>query len=118
MKKLVIALSIALAGCQPGVSVVTAPAPLAATTIDEKSLVVALQTFDTVLTAIDRLIAARVIVPGSPRAIQLANAVNKAKLGYQAASAAQRVGDSGSYLAGLAEAQVALSTIRQLVKGN
>jgi hypothetical protein len=119
MKKLFIALSIGLAGCTSGVPIFsTPPAPLAATSIDEKGLIVALQTFDTLLTSIDRLIAAKVIVPGSPRAIQIADAIRSAKLAYQAASAAQRVGSSGSYEAAIAQAQVAIARINVLVKGN
>ena len=117
MKKIFIALSIALASCTPG-SVLTAPAPLAHTTIDEKGLILALQTFDTVLTAVDRLVAAKIIVPGSPRALAIANAIETAKTAYQAASAAQRVGNSGSYLTAINQAQVAIAQINALVKGS
>jgi hypothetical protein len=119
MKKLFIALSIGLAGCNfGGGAVPNLPAPLAATTIDEKTLVVALQTFDTALTAIDKLIAAKVIVPGSPRALQIADAIRSAKKAYQAASAAQRVGNSGDYGIALSNAQLAVARINSLVKGN
>lgn len=116
MKKLFIALSIALAGCQSGLNL-NAPAPLAATTIDEKALIVALQTFDTVLTAVDRLTAAGVIVPGSARAVHIADAIHKAKLAFQTASAAQRVGNTGSYFTALAQAQSAIASINLLMKG-
>lgn len=117
MKKILIALSIALAGCQPG-GLLSAPAPLASTTIDEKTLIVALQTFDVVLTAVDRLVAARVIVPGSSRALQIADAIHTAKLAYQSASAAQRAGNSANYLTALTNAQTAVARINLLVKGN
>jgi hypothetical protein len=113
--------SLALMSCSVGQaldSVSAAPAPLAATVIDEKGLVIALQTFDTLLTAIDTLIAARVIVPGSPRAIAIANAIHSAKLAYQAASAAQRVGNSGSYEVALTQGSVALAKVKELLKGN
>lgn len=118
MKKILIALSIALAGCTPGTGVLSAPAPLAATVIDERTLVVALLTFDTVLTSVDRLVEAGVIVPGSPRALQIADAIRSAKLAYQAASAAQRAGNSGSYLTALAQARTAVASINLLVKGS
>jgi hypothetical protein len=117
MKKIFVALSIALAGCAPG-GILSSPAPLTHTTIDEKTLIVALQTFDTVLTAVNKLIAAKVIVPGTPRAIAIADAIHKAKVAYQAASFAQRAGSSANYLAALDEAQTALGTISSLVKGN
>lgn len=116
MKKILIALSIALASCTT--NPLAAPAPLAHTTIDEKGLILALQTFDTVLTAVDRLVAARVIVPGSPRALQIADAIHTAKLAYQAASAAQRAGNSGSYIAAIGQASVAVARINLLIKGN
>ena len=117
MKKIFIALSIALVSCTPG-SVLTAPAPLAHTTIDEKGLILALQTFDTVLTAVDRLVAAGVIKPGSPRAVQIADAIQSTKKALQIASAAQRVGNTGSYLTAIRQAQVAIAQINSLVKGS
>lgn len=116
MKKIFIALSIALTSC--AANPLAAPAPLAHTTIDEKGLILALQTFDTVLTAVDRLVAAKVIVPGSPRALAIANAIETAKTAYKAASAAQRVGNSGSYLVAINQAQVAIAQINSLVKGS
>ena len=63
MKKFLIAVSIALAGCTT--NPLAAPAPLASTTIDEKGLIIAMQTFDTLLTAVDQLVVMKVIVPGS-----------------------------------------------------
>lgn len=120
MKKLLIVLSaFSLTSCAGFIDqVAPAPAPLAHTAVDEKTLIVALQTFDTVLTAVDRLVEAKVIVPGSPRAIQVADAIRDAKLAYQAASAAQRAGNSGSYLTALAQAQTAVARINLLVKGS
>ena len=118
MKKVLIAFSLALAlpACNP--AKLAEPAPLAQTTIDEKTLVVALQTFDTALTAVDRLIAAKVIVPGSPRAIQIADAIKRAKQAYKIASAAQRVGNQQSYFAALLQAQQAVGEISVLLGGN
>lgn len=117
MKNIFIALSIALAGCQTVPSPLS-PAPLATTAIDEKTLVLALQTFDTLLTAVDRLVAAGVIVPGSARATQIADAIHTAKTAYQVASEAQKVGNSSSYLAAMARATTAIATINNLIKGN
>jgi hypothetical protein len=119
MRKLLIALSlscVSLSACNP--AILAKPAPLATTTIDEKTLILSLQTFDTVLTAVDKLVAAGVIKPGSPRALQIANAIQTAKTAYQAASAAQRVGNSSSYFAALLQAQGALAQINLLVKGS
>lgn len=118
MKKIFIALSIALASCTTTGTVLEAPAPLAHTTIDEKGLILALQTFDTVLTAVDRLVAAGVIKPGSPRAVQIADAIHTAKTALQIAGAAQRAGNSGSYITAIHQAQVAIAQINSLVKGS
>lgn len=117
MKKILIALSIALASCQTP-TFLQAPAPLAASTIDEKTLVLALQTFDTALTAVDRLIAVGVIKPGSPRAVQMADAIHKAKVAYQAASAAQRAGNTTSYLTALSQAKLAVGEMSTLIGSN
>ena len=116
MKKVFFALSI-LALC-PSCATLSSPAPLANTTVDEKTLIVALQTFDTALTAVDQLVAARIIVPGSPRALAIADAIGVAKRAYTAAAAAQKVGNSSSYLAALLQAQGAIAQINSLVKGN
>lgn len=117
MKKLFLALSITLASCSsfPGIGT---QAPLAATTIDEKGLILALETFDTVLTGVDRLIAAGVIVPGSPTAIKIADAIAKAKVALQAASAAQRAGNASGYVSAINDAKVAIASINVLMKGN
>lgn len=117
MKKIIIALSIALAGCQTP-TFLQAPAPLAAQSVDEKTLVLALQTFDTALTAVDRLVAAGVIVPGSPRAVQIADAIRTAKKAYQAASAAQRAGNTTSYFTAIAQAKLAVGEISTLIGSN
>lgn len=117
MKILTALAALSLISCQP-TSITQPPAPLNSTTIDEKTLIVALQTFDTTLTAVDRLIAAGVIKPGSPRALQIAEAIHKAKVAFQAASAAQRAGSATDYLSALTNAQVAMASINVLVKGS
>ncbi len=117
-KFLIILAAFSLTSCSVIDKAISAPAPLSQTAIDEKGLVLSLYTFDTLLTAVDKLIEARVIVPGSPRAIQIANAIRKIKLAYQVARSAQRAGDSGSYLTAIAEAQNGMANIRLLIKGN
>ena len=83
----------------------------------EKGLIIAMQTFDTLLTAVDKLVAAGVIKPGSPLAMQIADAIHKAKVAFQVAVAAQKVGNSGSYFTAIAQAQAAIADINLLVKG-
>jgi hypothetical protein len=119
MKKILVALSaLSLVACAPGTSILSAPAPLAQTAMDEKALIVALQTFDVVLTAVDRLVAAGVIKPGSPRAIQIADAIRTARLACQAAVAAHHAGNSTSYFTAISQAQTAIGQINLLIKGS
>ena len=115
MRKLIIALSLGLAACST--NPLASPAPLASTTIDEKGLIIALQTFDTLLTAVDKLVAAGVITPGSPTAVKIADAINTAKIALQAASAAQQAGNASSYISAISEAQAAIANINLLIKG-
>lgn len=116
MKKIFIALLLATASCSPG-GVLSSPAPCSATVVDERTLVIALQSFDTMLTAVDRLVKAKVIVPGSPKAVQIADAIHAAKVGYQTASAAQRACNSSSYFTALTQASTAVARINSLIKG-
>jgi hypothetical protein len=120
MKKFLIAVtlaSVSLSGCTT-VGTLAKPAPLAQTTVDEKTLVISLETFETVLTAVDRLVAAGVIKPGSPRALQLADAIQTGKKAYQAAAVAHRLGNASTYFTALLQAQSALAQINLLIKGS
>lgn len=121
MNKLLIAvaaLSLTSCGVSQGLdNLVSSPAPCSVSVVDERALVLGLQTFDTVLTAVDKLITAKVIVPGSPRAVQIADVIRDAKLAFQSASAAQRACNTTSYLTALGQAQTAVARINTLVRG-
>lgn len=114
----VLALGLILSGCaglgsfDPG----RAPAPLEQTAVDEKALVLALETFDTVLTSVDILLEAGYIVPGSPRALEIAGNIDRARNALGAASAAQRAGSTSSYLEALEEARAAISLVKSALK--
>jgi predicted small lipoprotein YifL len=95
----------------------TAPAPLNATTIDDKALIVALQSADTIATSIDALVAAKVIVPGTPRALAVQSALKRLKSFLQAASAAQRAGSATSYARALGSAATAAKDIQSAIRG-
>jgi hypothetical protein len=116
MKKIFIAILLATASCRPG-GISSTPAPCAASAVDEQGFVLALQTFDVLLTSVDRLQLAGVIVGGSPRAIQIADAIHSAKLAFQAASAAQKVCNSGDYFSALTQAHSAVAKLSSLIKG-
>lgn len=117
MKKIFLALALASASCTTPIPL-NSPAPLAHTTIDERGFIIALQTFDTTLTAVDRLVAAGVIKPGTPIAVRLADTIREAKLAFQTAGAALNAGNTTSYFTALTQAQAAIATINVLVKGN
>jgi hypothetical protein len=85
-----------------------APAPLQASAIDEKGLIAAFSAFDVALTAVDGLVAARVIVPGSPRAIEVKGYLQRAQSALNAADAARKAGSATTYVAALKNAQAAL----------
>ena len=97
MKILILIASAALAACNtigatpsiPPASEVTAPAR--AMNIDEKGIKLAFDTFDTVLTAVDGLIAAKVIEPGSPRALQLRALLYRVQQALNAAASKYRI---------------------------
>lgn len=94
-----------------------APAPLASTVIDDHALIVALQGADTIATAVDALVAAHVLVPGTPRALAVKSGLQRLKSFLEAASAAQRAGSTTSYQSALSNASQALSDIAAAVHG-
>jgi hypothetical protein len=122
MRKIYIACAaLSLAGCgvNQGLNdLVNSPAPCSVSAVDEQTFAVALLGFDTALTAVDRLVAAKVIVPGSARAIQIADAVRAAKNGFKTARPALKACNSSSYLAALNDASLAVARINSLIKGN
>lgn len=121
--------SMALAACTPatiegggpappGASAVDVapPAPLAATQVDDKALIVAWKGFDASLYAVDALIAAKVIQPGSPKALKLADTAEAVRRWLNAATEAQRLGQQRSYDAALAQAEAAFIAFRRALE--
>lgn len=101
-----------LGGFNPGQS----PAPLEQTVLDERALILALETFDTALDSVDILIEAGYIVPGSPRALEIAGHIDRAATALRAASAAQRAGSTTSYLEAIQQARAAIAQVRRLIQ--
>lgn len=94
------------------------PAPLNQTVLDEKAIITALSAYDVVLTAVDALVAAKVLVPGSPKALQVRQALVTARDALKTASAAQRAGSATTYAEAIAQATVAFNGVKTLLKGN
>jgi hypothetical protein len=93
------------------------PAPGTATLLDDKALVVALQSADTIATSVDALVAARVIVPGTPRALAVQSALRRLRSFLTAASAAQRAGSASSYASALRDAATAARDVATAIRG-
>lgn len=93
----------------------SAPAPLEQTVIDERGLVLALETFDTTLTSVDILIETGYITPGSEKALQIADYIDSAKAWLQVASRAQRAGSTASYAEAITNARSAIAGVKAIL---
>jgi hypothetical protein len=118
MKRLIIAsLALALASCTGLASIgSTPPAPLAHTSLDEKGINLALKSADAIATAVDLLVAAKAIVPGTPRALTVKRGLLALRGGLVAASAAQRAGNATSYDEAIRNAEAALAAVQSALK--
>lgn len=122
MKKLLLSLALAstaITGCTPNQfwGIENAPAPLQQTVIDEKGLIAAFSAFDVLLTAVDGLVVANVIVPGSPTASKIKSYLTTAKTALNAAAAAQKAGSTKDYVAALDSAREAFTLTAVALKG-
>lgn len=121
MKRLIMILgaTLALAACNlPAFNPAQPPAPLAQTTIDDAGLSAAWKSFDAALDAIDLLVDANVLKPGTPRAVGIADGIDKVKVALQTAERAAAAGSATDYRTALAEAKAALDGIRTLLRSN
>jgi hypothetical protein len=121
MKKLLLCLAAvaSLSACKVD-SVASAgsiPAPpLQGTTVDEKSLLVAIDAYEVALTGVDKLVAAGVLVRGTPKALAVKGFMSDARDWLNAAAGAQKAGSTTKVLAALANAQAALSAAGNALK--
>lgn len=90
------------------------PAPLASTDVDEKALTLMAKAVDTAALSASALVRMKAIEPGSPRAIALATALDKARDAVNAAASARKAGSAASYTEALANAEAAFTQIRQI----
>ena len=121
MRKLMLAamlaMTVPLAACDPSLGV-KSPAPLAQTTVDEKSLMAALNAFDVLLTAIDGLRDAGDLVPGSPKALKVKALIEVAQDGLNTAKAVRDGLSTEDPALALDRATSAFRQITALLKGN
>lgn len=118
---LMIAGALALAACQlPSFSVgqlpTQAPAPLQATSIDDTALETAWRGFDAALDAINVLVDAGIIKPKTPKAIAIADAIDRVTAALKAAEHAAAAGSTTSYKTALIEAKSAIADVRSALR--
>ena len=88
-----------------------APAPLVVTLIDEKGVLIALESADVIATGVDQLVAAGFVVPGSPRALTIKAGLIALRSFLTAASAAQKAGNADTYAEAMTEAAKAFRSV-------
>ncbi|WP_156029883.1 hypothetical protein [Sphingomonas sp. URHD0057] len=86
-------------------------APVCATLRSDK-FDLALQAYGAATDAVNLLIDARVLTPGSSKAVAIANANDKVLVAFATAEHARQACNSDSYLAALGQAQAAIAEIR------
>lgn len=118
MKRIILAAALALS--LPGCATLTdtPTAPLAQTHIDEQALTAAYASFDVVLTAVDGLILAGAIQPGTPKALQIKALIQKAQDGLNTARAVREGLSQDNPVLALEKATDAFRQITALLKGN
>ena len=118
MRNLILAAALALS--LPGCATLTEmpTTPLAQTHIDEQALTAAYASFDVVLTAVDGLIVAGAIQPGTPKALQVKDLIQKAQDGLNTARAVREGLSQENPVKALTSATDAFRQITALLKGN
>lgn len=109
------ALALSLPGCATLTE--TPTAPLAQTHIDEQALTAAYASFDVLLTAIDGLVVAGVLQPGTPKALHVKALIQTAQDGLNTARAVREGLSQKDPVAALASATDAFRKITALLKG-
>jgi hypothetical protein len=124
MKKLLAALvALSLTSCTtfpavPGFDPAV-PAPLAAASNKAiPALITAWRAYDAILTAVDALQAAGVLRPGTPRALAVADGLERALNALNAATAAVRAGNAANFTDAMALAQQAFADARAAIGGS
>jgi hypothetical protein len=118
MKKFVLAFVATLSLTACTAQVASGPATpstggvLGPTIIDEKAINLAFSTLETLATVSKSLVATGMITPGSVKALAIADGLEKTLAFLQAASTAQRAGNTNNYLKAISEAQRAYTQVQ------
>lgn len=121
MRKILLPLAVAsslfVSGCDTIGLTPVSPAPLQQTTTDEKALIYAYESYDAILTLVDKAIDANIIVPGSPRALAIRNHLITVRNALAAASAARKAGSATDFQVAFAQATEAMRLAKLAIKG-
>jgi len=112
---------VSLAACQTPIGTVSpfeAPAPLEKVTVDDSALQTAWRAFDTALDAIALLRDAGALKPGTPKAIAVANGIDRVLAGFKAAELAVAAGSTKSYGEAMANLRAAISELRSTLRSS
>ena len=114
MRALILAVgaTLALSGCTTLPSALDSPAPLQQTVIDDRAVRYGFLSLDALATLADSALDAKLLVPGSAKALAIANALDKARHAMNAASAAQKAGSLASYNLAFDEATKAMAEVK------
>lgn len=113
-----LAAALALAGCGVPAFTAAAPAPLAATTVDDTGLETAWRAFDVALDSINLLGDLGVIVPGSPKGRAVAASIRTVNRSLAAAERFAAAGSQTDYALALRDAMAGMDELRTAMKGN
>lgn len=112
------AIALSVSGCATTeLGVGASPAPLQQSVADEKALIYSYESYDALLTVVDKALDAGLIVPGTARALSIRNNLIRVKAALNAASAARRAGSVAEYDRAFTEAAEAMRLAKLAIKG-
>lgn len=114
---LLLPLPLFLAGCET-LGGLTSPAPLQRVVIDDRAVRYSFLTLDTLASLADAAMDAKLVAPGTPRALAIADGLELTKKWLNAASAAQKAGSLTDYNEAFAQAAIAMEQVKKALGGS
>lgn len=107
-----------LSACKTADYTTQSPAPLSNTVIDDRAVRYAFQALDAAASLADAALDAKLIIPGSAKALAIADGLDKTRHWLNAASAAQKAGSVTSYNTAFANATAAMAEVNKALGKN
>ena len=117
---LVIMAALSLTGCAGLSALMMPPAPASyaeRTTLDESAALTAELAYKVAGSMVDLAVQAKIVKPGTPLAVKIADADDRAYMALQAVRSAYRTGNAGNYAIAATEARAAIEAMRAAVTG-